>query len=236
LKSIDVDPSNSNYASDDGVLYDKDKQTLIRFPGGKGGNFTIPDGVRTLEDDAFYGCTYLENVFLSHTVQSVGSYPFGGCTNLQSINVGGANENFKSLDGVLLRSDGYRLELLKFPNGRGGDFVITDVVGKINEFAFDGCTNLESLTIATDAVITGHAFAGCKNLKTFHVSDGDWSYKAVDGVLFDSQLFTLIRFPPKRGGEYIVPKEVRLIGESAFEGSENLEYVIVPPDVSTIKA
>ncbi|WP_295156745.1 leucine-rich repeat domain-containing protein, partial [uncultured Ruminococcus sp.] len=34
LKSIDVDEKNSNYSSDDGVLFNKDKTALLQYPSG----------------------------------------------------------------------------------------------------------------------------------------------------------------------------------------------------------
>ena len=53
LKSIDVGEGNTEYSSEDGVLFDKNKTVLIHFPAGKGGHYTIPDGVTSIGDHAF---------------------------------------------------------------------------------------------------------------------------------------------------------------------------------------
>ena len=53
LKNIVVEEGNSVYSSIDGVLFDKEKSTLICYPKGKEGAYTIPDGVTTIEPEAF---------------------------------------------------------------------------------------------------------------------------------------------------------------------------------------
>lgn len=87
LKSIKVEKGNPSFSSKDGVLFNKNKTTLICCPSEKSGKFTIPDGVKTLEEfafqdsilkeltvpasvkkikgDAFYGAGF-ELVFLGH--------------------------------------------------------------------------------------------------------------------------------------------------------------------------
>jgi hypothetical protein len=42
LTSINVNSGNTNYSSDQGVLYNKNKTSLVQYPGGKTGAFTIP--------------------------------------------------------------------------------------------------------------------------------------------------------------------------------------------------
>ena len=55
LNEISVDTNNSNYCSDGGVLYSKDKTKLVCFPGGKTGEFDIPENVKEIYEMAFYG-------------------------------------------------------------------------------------------------------------------------------------------------------------------------------------
>ena len=96
LETIDVAESNTQYASDDGVLFDKEKQTLIRFPCNKGKHYSIPDGVRTVNDYAFEGSERLENITISSSVRNIGERSFKACSNLQFIGVDGG-QNFKSV-------------------------------------------------------------------------------------------------------------------------------------------
>ena len=53
LTEINVDTLNTAYSSIAGVLFNKTQTALIRYPGGKAGAYTIPDGVVSIEYSAF---------------------------------------------------------------------------------------------------------------------------------------------------------------------------------------
>ena len=53
LTAITVDALNSVYSSIDGVLLNKSQTTLIKYPGGKGVTYTIPNSVTSIGDEAF---------------------------------------------------------------------------------------------------------------------------------------------------------------------------------------
>ena len=57
LQSINVSEGNSNYLSCGGVLFDKSKSVLIKYPEGeKDTSYIIPDGVTSIGDFAFMYC------------------------------------------------------------------------------------------------------------------------------------------------------------------------------------
>jgi hypothetical protein len=87
LTSINVAEDNSNYASIDGFLYSKDKNTLIKCPRGKTGSATILNSVTEIGWDAFLDCTELTSVTIPNSVTSIGSWAFDGCTGLTSITI-----------------------------------------------------------------------------------------------------------------------------------------------------
>jgi len=68
-------------------LYNKDKTILHTYPAGKKGNFTIPNGVITIEKAAFYGCIGLNSVTIPDSVTSIGDRAFYGCRNLTSVTI-----------------------------------------------------------------------------------------------------------------------------------------------------
>ena len=88
LTAIEVDSANSAYSSEYGVLYNKDKTTLIRYPQGKAGStFIIPNSVTSIDQFAFSGCTSLTSVTITAGVTSIGLYAFYQCTGLTSVTI-----------------------------------------------------------------------------------------------------------------------------------------------------
>ena len=87
LNSISVVGDNPNYSSIDGVLFDKQQTTLIRCPGGKQGEYIIPNSVTSIGDYAFYNCSSLTSVTIPNSVTSIGYDAFVGCSSLRIIKV-----------------------------------------------------------------------------------------------------------------------------------------------------
>lgn len=93
LDSISVDPDNSNYTSSDGVLYDKDMSTIIRYPAGKTADlFTIPGTVVTIGDSSFERCHNLISVEIPEGVKTIDEYAFYGCDIFHSVSIPGSVE------------------------------------------------------------------------------------------------------------------------------------------------
>jgi len=95
LKSIDVGEGNTEYSSEDGVLFDKNKTVLIHFPAGKGGHYTIPDGVTSIGDHAFIKCARLTSVTIPDSVTSIGALAFRDCFGLKSVRIPNSITNIK---------------------------------------------------------------------------------------------------------------------------------------------
>ncbi len=105
----------------------------------------------------------------------------------------------------------------------------------IGDFAFSN-TAIKTFKLVNDVDSIGKgAFFGCKNLERLEVIDNSERYQVVDDVLFSLDGKILINYPSAKLDEsYIVPEGVLEIDYYAFEGT-NLEYIIVPPTVTTIK-
>jgi len=84
LLTITVDVTNSNYSSLDGVLLIKTQSTLIQFPGGKTGNYTVPSAVTTIGSSAFFACS-LSSVVIGNRVTNIENYAFESCSSLSSV-------------------------------------------------------------------------------------------------------------------------------------------------------
>src|SRR5665213_131103 len=108
LTNITVNAS-PDYSSLGGVLFDKAQVTLLQFPGGLGGSYTIPASVTSIGEEAFLfsgltsvtipgsvtsipqsafeNCANLTSITIPDSVTSIGSQAFGGC-GLTSVTIG----------------------------------------------------------------------------------------------------------------------------------------------------
>lgn len=88
LTDINVAKSNPNYTSVDGVLYDKEMNTLMQYPEGKTTpEYIAPKSLRNLGPYAFFGNKKLTTVDLPDGMASIGDFAFGWCQNLSSLTV-----------------------------------------------------------------------------------------------------------------------------------------------------
>jgi len=85
LTMINVDEDNPYYCSIDGVVLSKNKSTLVQYPCGKKGAYTIPDGVKWIEKWAFADCTNLTSIKIPNTILRVEKGAFYGCDSITEI-------------------------------------------------------------------------------------------------------------------------------------------------------
>lgn len=86
LTSISVESGNKVYASQDGVLYNKEKSILICYPAGiKSSNVIILNGVKEVGSGAFLGCSNITGIDIPDSVTVISDDAFCRCTNLKRI-------------------------------------------------------------------------------------------------------------------------------------------------------
>jgi hypothetical protein len=142
LSAINVDAGNIAYSSQDGVLYDKNKTTLIVYPVGKTGAFTIPNNITKIYENAFSYCTSLTSITIPSSVTVIGGRAFSDCTSLMNVTIPSS-----------VTSIGYGA----FAHCSLTSITIPNSVTIIGEEAFWG-TSLTSVTFATGSNISAQYF------------------------------------------------------------------------------
>ncbi len=203
---INVEESNPNYSSQDGVLYNKDKTTLIQCPVSKSGSFTIPTSVNSIGGEAFALCRNLTNVTIPLSVTSIGSEAFSGCSGPIDVDVN--NPNYSSLEGVLYNKS--KTTLIHCPVSKSGSFIIPSSVISIGSRAFGGC----NCQISVDA--------------------NNPYYSSLDGVIYNKNKTTLIQCPASKSGSFTIPSSATSIESWAFEECSGLTSVTIPSSVTLI--
>ena len=228
LNEINVSANNPEYASDDGVLLNKDKTEIIYCPKGKTGSYTIPDGVTSIGISAFNGCSALTDIYVDKN-----------------------NPKFVSENGVLFNND--KTELIKYPEGKTGHYTMPNNVTTIDDYAFYGCIGLTDIIIPNSVTTIGdYAFDCCFYLENITIGSGvisigqnafnDTEYydnpanwndaNSNDMVLYIDNY--LIDANPKIRGNYQIANGTRVIADSAFSRCSGLTSVTLPNGVTSI--
>ncbi len=215
----------------------------------------IPDSVITMSGYCTFDyCRQLESVHIGKGLESFTStyHCFSNCDKLTSITVDEANPNFNSQGNCLIETKINTLIL----GCQNSTIPSNSNIESIGYCAFQGCSNLRSITIPNSIKSIGpYAFSGCSSLQSIfipksvtHISYGvfdycsnlseikvdsdNLSYHAIDNCLIQTSNKMLIQ------GCYnsIIPSDgsVEHIGENAFYGQQNLYYLEIPEGIKTI--
>ena len=108
LLSFSVAEDNKCFTAIDGVLFSKDRTTLIAYPAARHGAYEIPDSVLAIRRQAFANCSGLTSVSIPGSVAKFGPWAFMDCEALTSV-------TFTSMRPSILQRLCFRRVLISFP-------------------------------------------------------------------------------------------------------------------------
>ena len=195
---------------EDNVLFNKNKTTLIAYIA-KETNYTIPNSVTTIGNQAFSGCNSLTSINISNSVTTIGWAAFSDCDSLTSINI----PNSVTTIGNGAFRDCKSLTSINIPNS----------VTTIGKDVFWGCKSLTSINIPNSVTTIGKAaFCRCESLNSINIPN---SVTTIGSLAFACCLsLTSIN----------VPNSVTTIENRAFTSCESLTSINIPNSVTTIKS
>lgn len=149
LERLEISSASTRFTSIDGVLYRKKGAELFlhRYPTGRSGDFTIPDGIAGIDPHAFEHCSALTGIRISEQVRQIGCYAFRYCTGLSYVHL---PEGLKIIDEFAF-ADCPMLSGLTIPEG----------LTEIRRAAFSDSALLSQVTIPESVTKIGfYAFYG----------------------------------------------------------------------------
>ncbi len=176
----------------------------------------ISSGVTSIGKRAFSSCSKLTSVTIPSSVTSVGDSAFGGCTRLTSVYYGGTTDKWAQIE--FGSSDSTPLcyaNNLYINNQLVTEANITSAT-KINDYAFQNCSSLTSVTIGNGVTSIGElAFKSCSSLTSVVIPD---SVTSIGSSAF---------YNCSKLAEVTIGNGVTEIGESAFEECWELTSVYI---------
>ncbi|MCD7843058.1 MAG: leucine-rich repeat domain-containing protein, partial [Clostridiales bacterium] len=260
LSSIEVSEDNGTYATQDGVLFQKDDEgnlsELKLYPVGDESrtSYEIPDGVWYIEQWAFFHADSLESVTISYDVTDIGYEAFKNCYSLMSVTVpdtvtyigdrafgwGDSDEgDLVTLDGFILY--GYaNTQAQWYAEDNGVTFEVLNDENAEGEgdFGEDG-DNLH--WVLADGVLTISVNEGCDNGWMGEMSRGDAPWydmrHSIDTVIIEDgveHIGNYAFYTCTNLGEVSVPDSVTDVGDWVFAQCPNLGSVELSNSVGWI--
>lgn len=196
--------SASREKIEDGVLFDQEAGTLLRYPRNPQNCYKVRYDVRCIGSEAFSECKGLQSVelnFLATTIERRAFYESG----LRHIHIPSGIEHIGESAFALCEN----LKEVDIDDN-GEELVIADD-------AFYGCA-ITAVNIPGRVKRLGFGvFSACSELVRIDVAQENPFYTSIDGVLFSKDQTTLLAYPGGRQGQYVVPESVTTIAAKAFQ-------------------
>jgi hypothetical protein len=221
-KSIFVAPDNTNFASVDGVLFDKSETELLIMPSGRSGRYNI-----------------------STNIQNIKEFAFDRAMGVYAIDVDTNHTKYASIDGSLYNKE--KTTLLVCPKIKIDEYVIPDNTKVIGKRAFYYCLSYLNNVVIPDSVVTIEQFAFAHCIRMTNIVMGNGVEKIELAAFYECRGLSEIVIPDRvkvidtlTFGEcpdlssVTIGKGVERIEDRAFYSCWSLEEITIPDNVTTL--
>ena len=202
LDTITVHPDNAVYDSRDScnaVIRTADNALVLGCC-----KTVIPNELKSIDGEAFYGCNRLNAIVLPDSLQSIGSYAFYLCSQLDSVIFP------KGLQSIGAYAFQYCSQLTSI--------VLPEGMQSIGTYAFYSCSQLSSVNFPESITNVGcSVFQNCNNLTT---------------PVYNSTIFVCM--PTSYEGAYSMAETTKQIACGAFCDCSKITSIAIPSSVSGI--
>lgn len=205
LQEMVVDKGNTEFSTEDGVLFNKQKTVLLSFPRRRDvKEYLIPDGVQQIAEKAFYDQPFIEEIVFPDSTTAIEKRAFANCRSLREVHLG------KNIKKIGIESFAYTaIER----------FVLTPNARFVNQHTWDGKTPFYGSKLK--------AFELDGENELYAVIDGILYIKNSWGLR--------LKFcPPAYEGHLQIPEEVKEIGSCSCWGCTGITSLFIPEGVETI--
>ena len=241
LEKVEVSPNNENYESDADVLYSKGKETLLYYPDGKTGEFTIPAETKRIGGGVFRAKSNITRITIPANVIEIGENAFEKCANLtevifaapaeneqaEPLRIGdGAFCNCTALTSITLPARTESIGVGAFTFDRKSDSALAEVVlneglETIGDSAFARCGALTNIVIPSSVNTIGKSAFSMSGLTTVNF-EGSGELALGTYVFYLCEDLASVTF---REGTKNIP-------EYTFAYDANLTTVVIPTTVT----
>lgn len=154
LEAIRVAEGNPYFTNDvKGVLFNKEKTSLLQCPAGMEGTYCVPDTVKIIRGEAFYGCRRLSEVLLPEELTDIGAYAFAW-SGIKTISLPNSLEkvNFYAFRGCLIEKMTVWNPICDIDYD---DFTLGD---SVKLYGYPGSTAEQYARCHDDATFIGHIY------------------------------------------------------------------------------
>lgn len=210
LTELSVAPQNRFYASQDGVLFNKQLTTVLQYPQARRGIYALPKNTIEIGNSAFGNCPYLTGLSLPASLKRIDESAFQYCSALTNL----AIPNSVTAIGDQAFIGCSRLAAFTLPDG------LTEIGN--SEFTF--CRSLTQILIPPGVTNIGaEAFLGCASLNQINLPAG--INNLANDLFFGCASLATVR----------IPAGVTNIGWYAFANCTSLLNIIIPASVTNLE-